>query len=166
MATRATRSTKPAAAKTVVNNAEALNDAKHTEAAHEAFDNGNGAFAKFKAAAEEYCGTLPSGRRVIASWIIGLICAGGTGYLIGTLVSPILNALFVAIAVTTTSMFLAWIIYTLGLCAMLFAAWKAGGYVGQKVFGYVVEAKYAAHYTQAKSWVTGLFGEKTPITAC
>lgn len=172
MVTRSTRTTKPAAAKTVVEDAKIINDAEHTEAAHEAFENeGNFAFERFerfRAAAEEYASSvnMPSGRRVVVSWILGLLAAGGTGYLIGSLVVPLLNALFIAIAVTTTSMFLAWIIYSLGVLAMLYGAWKAGGYVGSKVFAYVVEDKYTEHFGVAKSWVKGLFTSSKPVGAC
>jgi len=169
MATRSTRTTKPAAAKTVVEDAKIINDAEHTEAAHEAFENeGNSAFERFRAAAEEYASSvnMPSGRRVVVSWILGLLAAGGTGYLIGSLVVPLLNALFIAIAVTTTSMFLAWIIYSLGVLAMLYGAWKAGGYAGSKVFAYVVEDKYTEHFGVAKSWVKGLFTSSKPVGAC
>lgn len=166
MATRITRTAKPAAAKTVVaEEAKVINDAEHTEAAHE---EQTSAFERFRAAAEAYASSInmPSGRRIVVSYILALIAAGGTGYLIGSLVVPLLNALFIAITVTTTSLFLAWIVYSLGVLGMLYAAWHAGGYVGKKVFSYVVENKYTEHFGVAKSWVKGLFTSSKRVEAC
>lgn len=158
---RNTTTTKTAAASDVADAKEKL----HTEAAHEAFENeGNAAFSKFRAAAEEYAQTLPSSNRIFFSWVLGLLAAGGTGYLIGSMVWPILDALFIAVAATTTSMFLAWIIYTLGILLMAWSAWHAGGYIGTKVSNYIIEGKPEQHFKAAKNWVTGLFSSKTPVT--
>lgn len=168
MATRFTRTTKPAAAKTVIEDAKIINDAEHTEAAHEAFENeGNAAWAKFKAAAEEYveAAKLCSPRRALVAWLVGLLGAAGTGFIIGSLASVILNAIFVAIVVTTTSLFLAWLVYSIGVILTLVAAWHAGGYVGEALSKYVAQDKLSQHLAEGKRWVTGLFASSKPIAA-
>jgi hypothetical protein len=103
-------------------------------------------------------GKLPdvSWKRTICGYIATTLTGAGLGYLGGL----VLGALMVGAYVLTASSFLALAIYFIGMIALAYAGYKAGG----PVFAYVVTGKIDEHFNLAKSKVLGLFN-RTPERA-
>lgn len=153
----ATRKTAPRAnAKSTVVDVEAIEvDAQQTHSAEaESEDVG----ARFTRAFDDYMASLgvsPT-RRAIVGFIVGMLVAFGAGYLIGQVVSH----LTLAVLLVSGSMFLATLVFVIGI---IIAA-LAGGFLGNTVGAYIANGTAERHVSVAKSWVTGLFGRK-PVTA-
>lgn len=109
------------------------------------------AWTRFAAAQDELFAELgvPSGKRLLASVVVGLITSMSVGWIGGYLSS----ALLAGVLLLTGSAFLGWIVYLLGVVLALAAGILAGNFVAN----YVLSAKLDEHVRSAKSWVSGLF---------
>lgn len=96
---------------------------------------------------------LPSVKRVLVGFILGVAAAGATGYGIGLLLAYALAG----IMVLTAAPWLAFVLSVLAWVAAIYAGWKLGGYVGGKVFASVVmpEGLAARSYASVVNAVTG-----------
>lgn len=112
---------------------------------------------------------LPSPKRVLVGFVLGVMSAGLTGYGIGT----ILTYALAGIAALTGAAWIAFALSVLAWVIALYAAWKIGGYVGGKVFSSVVlpDGLASRSYeslanagSDARSKVVGWFG-KTKVAA-
>ncbi len=104
---------------------------------------------------------LPSWQRVVCS----AIASFAAGYLIGSVASVIIDILVVGTALVTSSMFLTWCVYVIGMVIAFYAAFAAGRAVAQYVLSGSVDQDFAA----AKRKITGFFGslrsKSEPIVA-
>lgn len=109
------------------------------------------AWTRFAAAQDELFAELgvPSGKRLLASFVVGFITSMSVGWIGGYLSS----ALLAGVLLLTGSAFLGWIVYLLGMVLAV----TAGVLAGQFAANYVLSAKLDEHVRSAKSWVSGLF---------
>lgn len=109
------------------------------------------AWTRFAAAQDELFAELgvPSGKRLLASFVVGLITSMSVGWIGGYLSS----ALLAGVLLLTGSAFLGWIVYLLGVVLAVAASILAGKFAAN----YVLSAKLDEHVRSAKSWVSGLF---------
>lgn len=77
---------------------------------------------------------LPSWKRVLCGFILGIVGAGFTGYGIGLVMSYALAGIATMAAGPAIALFLSVIVWILGI----YSAWKVGGWVGGKIFASVV----------------------------
>lgn len=88
-------------------------------------------------------------RERVVGMVLGLCVSFATGYILGA----VLYAVTLAVFAGTASMFLALLIYALGL---VLVAW-AGGKLGSAVYEYVGTGAAREHGARAVGWVRGLF---------
>lgn len=77
---------------------------------------------------------LPSPKRVLVGFILGVAASFTVGYGIGMVLSYVLAG----ILVLTSTAWIAFVLSALAWVVAMVAAWKIGGYVGGKVFSSVV----------------------------
>lgn len=96
---------------------------------------------------------LPSVKRVLVGFILGVAAAGATGYGISVLLAYALAG----IMVLTAAPWLAFVLSALAWVIAIYAGWKLGGYVGGKVFASVVmpEGLASRSYASVVNAVTG-----------
>lgn len=87
---------------------------------------------------------MPSWSRVITGVVLGILVAGGFGWLFG----HVLAALIIGAITMTGSLFIGQIIYWLGL---IYAMFK-GGKVAAKVSGYVINGGIDTTMNKVKGW--------------
>lgn len=92
---------------------------------------------------------VPSWKRWLTAFTVGLLAACGTGYLVGTLV----GMLCVAVVGATGMAWLGLVIAILGIIA----GGMLGGRAGSAMYSYIADGKIDAVYHSAKSTVTGWF---------
>lgn len=98
----------------------------------------------------------PSWKRMIAAGVIGLVCACGAGWMIGTL-----TGMLIVSAVALTGMaWLGWVIYALGVLIAAYVGAKVAGAVG----GYIVRGDIDKTIGNVKDRFVGLFTSKPVIT--
>ncbi|HEY4721061.1 MAG TPA: hypothetical protein VII92_04395 [Anaerolineae bacterium] len=77
---------------------------------------------------------LPSAKRVLVGFILGIATAASVGYGIGMLLAYALAG----IMLLTSTAWIAFVLSVLAWIIAIYAGWKVGGYVGGKVFASVV----------------------------
>lgn len=100
--------------------------------------------AEFDQLMSKYGAGVPSGTRIVVSLIASLCLGGAIGYFGGSL----LGYAMVGALMLTGSAFIAWAIYILGVIALIYAGWKAGGWVGD----YILNRKVDAHAEAVGTW--------------
>lgn len=103
----------------------------------------------FTAYFESLMKDLPSWKRVTVGLLLGMAVSYTVGYCAMTLVVyAVIGAIMCGAPI-----FIAQILYVLGLLISIYAGYRAGGFTYLNVIDETVDAKFA----QAKGWVTGLF---------
>ena len=103
----------------------------------------------FTAFFESMLPKLPSWKRVLCATVLSLVAGMAIGYVGGALIA----VLMVGALALGAPMFLAQVIYVLGMIITLYLGYRAGKYIGANVFDKTIDAKCSAAY----GWVTGLF---------
>ncbi len=103
---------------------------------------------------------LPSARRVLVGFVLGLMSSCAVGYGIGMLLSYALAG----IIVLTSTPWIAFVLSVLAWVLAIYAAWKVAGYVGGKVFSSVVMPEGLASRSYA-SVVNAVSGGASRTTA-
>jgi hypothetical protein len=153
MATRKTASASNKTARATVIDVEAIEvDANQT---HSAAPESDDVHSRFAQAYDDMLKSFGVGwtRRNVAGLVVGLIVSCGAGLMLGKIIA----ALTLAVLMVSGSMFLAGIIYVLGLIVSIISA----GVLGNIAMQYVASGTAERHVSVAKGWVTGLFGRKT-----
>ena len=94
----------------------------------------------------------PSWKRVIAGAVFGIMMSACSGWIIGMAVGYVISA----VMLLTSSAFLGWAIYVLGLIASM----VTGMAVGSKAFSFVTSGAIDTHVSAARSKVSGWFKSK------
>lgn len=92
---------------------------------------------------------VPSGVRVVVSYVTAFCIGLGVGYIGGML----LEFLVVSALTFTSSVFLAMAIYVLGIVAMIYGSYKLGGWVGH----YIMSGDIDRSYEKCSNVVRGFF---------
>ncbi|WP_025915505.1 hypothetical protein [Herminiimonas sp. CN] len=102
---------------------------------------------------------LPGWKRVL----LNFIACFTAGFAIGTVGQIIINILFTGAMTVTGSLFVAWVLYSVGFIIMLYAAIKAGAAISR----YILGGKIDEHAACAKDKVAGWFswGGKKEVQA-
>ncbi len=102
---------------------------------------------------------LPGWKRVLFSFVAAL----ASGYLIGSVAAVLIDILFTGAIAVTGSMFVAWLMYSVGIIVTIYLGFKAGAAVSR----YILGGKIDAHAGQVKDTVGGWFsfGGKKEIVA-
>lgn len=98
---------------------------------------------------------VPDWKRKAVAYVGAFLIGYGFGSLFAYLDVIFLSSL------ATTSVFLYWLAYVLGLVLTIYAAIK----VSQKWGGYVISGDIDADLTRAKNWVSGFFNSKKVAAA-
>lgn len=110
------------------------------------------AWTRFAAAQDELFAELgvPSGKRLLAASIASVVVGAGVGWLIGW----VINALTLGVLIVSSSLFLSWLVYILGLILAVIA----GLVVGKAAAAYIVTGKIDEHARTVRGWFKGIFG--------
>ena len=92
---------------------------------------------------------MPSWKRWITGFVLGIAAASGVGYLVGV----VAGLLMVGILAATSMVWLAWVVYVLSLIV----AFYVGGKIGGIVYEWVTMKKVDAQFDAAKKRVSGWF---------
>lgn len=105
---------------------------------------------------------FPRWKRSTVAFCASVVGAFLTGHALGV----VLNALMVGAYMFTGSMFLVWIIYIVGLLAIMYLGSKVGKLVHDAVMDDAVGKKMEAIASSAKDKITSWFSKsKTPVTS-
>lgn len=101
--------------------------------------------------------TTPGWKRTLLAYLASFFY----GFGIGSIFCIVMDVLFAAIMISTGSAFLAWLVYAIGFCAMLYTAAKGG----QKIAGYIIYGDIDADLAAAKAKVVGWFSKKPALAS-
>lgn len=107
----------------------------------------------FTAYLEGLLAGMPSWKRTLCAAIISIVGTVTVGYVGGLLATYMV----VGAIMCGAPLFIAQIIYILGLVVAFYASYRAGNFLFMKTIDKSVDAQFA----KAKGWVTGLFSNAT-----
>lgn len=127
-------------------------------AAHVDADEFNGDFREFFSEMWADLG-LPSGKRMLASLVLGMAAASGVAYVVSKVVAATMLGMFAM----TGSLFLFWLVAALGIVLACWASMKAGTAVAR----WIASGRADEQAASAKARVVGWFSRKpaAPIKA-
>lgn len=111
---------------------------------------------------------IPSWKRVLVGFILGVASAGAVGYGIGMVAAYCIAGIMMLTTSAGIALFMSFLVWLLAI----YASWKIGGYVGGKVFASVVlpdglasraAASVSNAASDAKSAVAGWFTSKPAV---
>ena len=103
----------------------------------------------FTAYFESLLANMPSWKRVLCAAVLSIAGSYVVGYLGGMLTA----FMVVGAIMCGASLFVAQLLYVLGIIITIYAGYRAGGFIYLNVIDKTVDAQFS----KAKSWVTGLF---------